>query len=271
MIGKRVLAVIHPGAMGAAVAACLVGRGHEVGWLRTGRSEPTLQRAAQAGLTPFDDLAELLHHTDIVFSICPPHGALEVARELAGFRGIVVDANAISPEAAVLIGRTVTGGGARYVDGGIIGPPPVAAGTTRLYLAGDDGEVANLFAGSPLDAVSLTSAPPAASALKMTYAAWTKTTAALLVSIRRTAAAYGVDDDLVNEWAISQPDLPAAWLRARQQSDEKGWRWSYELAEVGRTFDAVGQPDGFGAAASEVFAESRNEDPPEDPPGAGGH
>ena len=118
------LAVLHPGAMGAAVAACLVGRGHEVGWLRTGRSEATLRRAEKAGLTPYDDLAELLAHADIVFSICPPHGALGVARALAGFGGIVVDANAISPETAVLIGRTVTGGGARYVDGGIIGPPP---------------------------------------------------------------------------------------------------------------------------------------------------
>jgi hypothetical protein len=43
MIGKRVLAVLHPGA--------------EVGWLHTGRSEATSRRAAQAGLTPFDDLA----------------------------------------------------------------------------------------------------------------------------------------------------------------------------------------------------------------------
>jgi 3-hydroxyisobutyrate dehydrogenase-like beta-hydroxyacid dehydrogenase len=119
----------------------------------------------------------------------------------------VVDANAISPETSVLIGRTVTGGGARYVDGGIIGPPPITAGTTRLYLAGDDGQVANLFAGSALDTVSLTSAPPAASSLKMTYAAWTKTTTALLVRSDVTAAAYGVGDDLVNEWAISQPFL----------------------------------------------------------------
>jgi len=261
------LAVLHPGAMGAAVAACLVGRGHEVGWLRTGRSEATLRRAEKAGLTPYDDLAELLAHADIVFSICPPHGALGVARALAGFGGIVVDANAISPETAVLIGRTVTGGGARYVDGGIIGPPPFTAGTTRLYLAGDDGEVANLFTGSALDAVSLTGAVPAASALKMTYAAWTKTTAALLVSIRDTAAAYGVDADLASEWAISQPHLAEAWLRARQQSQEKGWRWSYELAEVGRTFAAVGQPEGFGAAASEVFAASSSDDLP----GVGGH
>src|ERR1700754_4154232 len=200
MGSTRVLAVLHPGAMGVAVAACLVGRGHEVGWLRTGRSEATVQRAAQAGLIPFDDLAELLAHADVVFSICPPHGALDVARDLAGFGGIVVDANAISPETAMLTSRIVTEGGARFVDGGIIGPPPVIAGTTRLYLAGDDGEVANLFAGSTLDAVSLTGAAPAASALKMTYAAWTKTTAALLVSIRDTAAAYGIDDDLVNEW-----------------------------------------------------------------------
>jgi 3-hydroxyisobutyrate dehydrogenase-like beta-hydroxyacid dehydrogenase len=249
-------AILHPGAMGAAVGACLVGAGHEVGWLRTGRSEATLHRAEQSGLTPFDDHAELLNHSDIVFSICPPHGALEVARQLADFRGIVVDANAVSPETSVLIGRTVTGGGGRYVDGGIIGPPPVTAGTTRLYLAGDDGEVASLFAGSAIEVVRLTGASPAASAVKMTYAAWTKTTAALLVSIRRTAAAYGVDDDLVNEWAISQPHLAGAWMQARQQSHEKGWRWSYELAEVGRTFAAVGQPEGFGAAASEVFATS---------------
>ena len=266
MIGKRVLAVLHPGAMGAAVGACLVGRGHEVGWLRTGRSEATMRRAEQAGLTPFDDLGELLARTDIVLSICPPHGALEVARQLAGFPGIVVDANAVSPETSVVIGRTIIRGGARYVDAGIIGPPPITAGTTRLYLAGDDGDVANLFAGSPLDAVGLAGIPPAASALKMTYAAWTKTTAALLVSIRRAAAAYGVDEDLVNEWLISQPHLAGAWLQARQQCDEKGWRWSYELAEVGRTFAAVGQPEGFGAAASEVFAASSSEDPP----GSGG-
>ena len=141
-------------------------------------------------------------------------------------------------------------------------PPPVTAGTTRLYLAGDDSEVAHLFTGSALDVVRLTGAPPAASALKMTYAAWTKTTAALLVSIRRTAAAYVVDDDLLDEWAISQPHLVGAWLQARQQTDEKGWRWSYELAEVGKTFAAVGQPEGFGAAASEVFATSSNEDLP---------
>ena len=163
--------------MGAAVATCLVECGHPVGWLRKGRSGATLQRAKQAGLTAFDDLGHLLANTDIVFSICPPHAALGVAQQLAGFRGIVVDANAISPMTSTLIGRTIAHGGARYVDGGIIGPPPVTAGTTRIYLAGDDGKVAGVFAGSALEAIGLAGAPPAASALKMMYAAWTKTTA----------------------------------------------------------------------------------------------
>jgi 3-hydroxyisobutyrate dehydrogenase-like beta-hydroxyacid dehydrogenase len=92
-----VLAVLHPGAMGAAVAACLVGRGHEVGWLCTGRSEASLHRAEQAGLTTFDDLAELLGRADIVFSICPPHAALEVARRLAVSRGSLWTPTLLAP------------------------------------------------------------------------------------------------------------------------------------------------------------------------------
>jgi hypothetical protein len=65
-----------------------------------------------------------------------------------------------------------------------------------------------LFAGSPLDVGRLTGAPPAASALKLTYAAWAKTRVALLVSIRRAAAALVVQDDLANEWAIYSPTFP---------------------------------------------------------------
>jgi 3-hydroxyisobutyrate dehydrogenase-like beta-hydroxyacid dehydrogenase len=258
------LAVLHPGAMGAAVPACLVGRGHQVGWPRTGRSEQSMKRADKAGLTPFDDLSELLTHADVVFRSARRAQRLRSPNSWWAFTGSWWTPTLLAPMTSRLVGRTVTAGGARYVDGGISGPPPLTARTTRLYLAGDNGEVASLLVGSALDVVSLAGAPPAASALKMTYGAWTKTTAALLISIRRTAAAFGVEDDLTKEWEISQPDLPVAWLRARQQSDQKGWRWSYELAEVGRTFAAVGEPEGFGAAASQTFAASVDERPPAD-------
>ena len=195
--------------------------------MRTGRSEATLRRAEKAGLTPNDDLAELLAHADIVFSICPPHGALGVARALAGFGGIVVDANAISP---------VDGGAHRSHRHRRRRPlrrrrhhrtAPLSRQARPACIWRATTARSRTCSEAPHSTRSVsTGAVPAASALKMTYAAWTKTTAALLVSIRDTAAAYGVDADLASEWAMSQPHLAEAWLRARQQSQEKGWRWA---------------------------------------------
>ncbi len=51
-----------------------------------------------------------------------------------GFTGLYVDANAISPQRAERIAAAVRRGGARFVDGSIIGPPAWKPGTTWLYL-----------------------------------------------------------------------------------------------------------------------------------------
>ena len=118
---------------------------------------------------------------EMILSICPPHAALEIARSLAGSRGLVLDANAVSPATAREIGAVL---GERWADGGIVGPPPDRAGTTRLFLSGPGGEeVAALFAGTRLEAVVLAGSPVAASTVKMAYAAWTKGTAALLLAM----------------------------------------------------------------------------------------
>lgn len=73
------------------------------------------------------------------------------------------------------------------------------------------------------------------------------------VAIRATARELGVEDELLTEWALSLPGLPRKSEQAARTGAERGWRWAYELEEVGRTFAAAGQPDGFGAAAAEVF------------------
>ena len=72
----------------------------------------------------------------MILSVCPPHAALDVARATEGFAGTYVDANAISPMRAAEIAALQP----RFVDGGIIGPPPRAAGETRLYLSGAGAE-----------------------------------------------------------------------------------------------------------------------------------
>jgi 3-hydroxyisobutyrate dehydrogenase-like beta-hydroxyacid dehydrogenase len=237
--------------MGSAVGAALRAQGHEALWASEGRSAASAERADAAGMTDAGSVAALLARAEVVLSICPPHAALETATLAAGYDGLYVDANAVSPDTARVAQAAV---GGRFVDGGIIGPPPWQSGTTRLYLSGDEAaSVARLFGDGPLAAIALDGGVGAASALKMTYAAWTKGTAALLVAVRATARAHGVDDALQDEWALSQPGLADRHERAVESSAENGWRWVAEMREIAQTFAAAGQPDGFHLAAAEVF------------------
>jgi 3-hydroxyisobutyrate dehydrogenase-like beta-hydroxyacid dehydrogenase len=246
--------VLHPGEMGAALGAVLRERGHEVAWAGEARSAATRARAHAAGLRDAGVLDALLARCDVVVSVCPPHAALDVARAVAGYGGVFVDANAVAPATAAAIGRLVEDGGARFVDGGIVGPPPERAGTTRLYLSGAAApEVAALFDGTVVEAPVLGPDPGSASALKMAYAAWTKGTAAMLLAIRAAAQDAGVEDALLAEWERSQPDVPGRLAAAADAAARKGWRWVGEMEEIAATLAAAGQPDGFHRAAAEVF------------------
>jgi 3-hydroxyisobutyrate dehydrogenase-like beta-hydroxyacid dehydrogenase len=154
MVTMATIGILHPGEMGAAVAAALRAGGHDVVWASRGRSAATASRAREADLRDVGSPKVMAGACDIVLSVCPPHGAAGVARELRGFAGIYVDANAVSPATARAIGEIATSGAAAFVDGGIIGPPPREHGTTRLYLSGPAaGEAATVFAGPSLEAV----------------------------------------------------------------------------------------------------------------------
>jgi 3-hydroxyisobutyrate dehydrogenase-like beta-hydroxyacid dehydrogenase len=157
----------------------------------------------------------------------------------------------------------VAAGGASYVDGGIIGPPPARPGDTRLYLSGPlAGQVADLFAGTALAAQVIGAEPGAASAVKMAYAAWTKGTAALLLAARALARAEGVEEALVAEWAGSQPGLPARCGTAARSAAGKAWRWAGEMEEIAVSMAAAGLPEGFHQAAAEIFRRVPRTAPP---------
>ena len=197
-------------------------------------------------------LAALATAADVIVSVCPPGAASAVARDVvaAGFDGIYVDVNAISPATSRSIGTPFD----RFVDGGIVGPPVQSAGATRLYLSGDDApEVAELWAGTPLETRLVDGGAGAASAVKICYAAWTKGSAALLLAIRALAVAEGVDDSLLAEWATSLPGVAAQSDRAATGNAPKAWRFVGELDEIAASFAAHGLPDGFGAAAAAVY------------------
>jgi 3-hydroxyisobutyrate dehydrogenase-like beta-hydroxyacid dehydrogenase len=194
--------------------------------------------------------------SDVILSVCPPHAAVEVARDVAAqrFLGIFVDGNAIAPVTAREIDGIVRAAGATYVDGGIIGPPPDKPGTTRLYLSGDAApRVSALFAGGPLEAPVLPGELTSASAIKMAYAAWTKGSQALLMAVRGLATAEGVDEALLAEWHRSQPDLPKLSDSAAKGTARKAWRWVGEMHEIATAFSSAGLPHGFHRGAEELY------------------
>ena len=137
---------------------------------------------------------------------------------------------------------------------GIVGPPTLGPGRTRLYLSGGEAEsVAGLFAGTDVDARVISGDPGAASALKAAYAGWTKGSAALLLTQRALARAEGVEDVLLAEWRLSLPELEEEYASAARSARRKGWRWVGEMDEIVRSMAAQDLPTGFHEAAAEVF------------------
>jgi 3-hydroxyisobutyrate dehydrogenase-like beta-hydroxyacid dehydrogenase len=255
---NRTIGLLHPGEMGAAIGARLIEAGQQVCWASEGRSASTVERAAAAGLDDAGSLQGLVASCELVISVCPPHAALEVARAVAaaGFGGCYVDANAVSPATALEVERILEASRARFVDGGIVGPPPTRVGTTRLYLSGRDAaEVSDRVAAPEIDVRVVSGRPGDASALKLTYAAWTKGSAALLLTIRAAALASGVEASLLEEWQTSVPGLVDRSIGAARAGSAKGWRWVGEMEEIASMFAALGLPDGFHQAAAAVYAD----------------
>jgi 3-hydroxyisobutyrate dehydrogenase-like beta-hydroxyacid dehydrogenase len=242
--------------MGSAVGATLVAGGARVLWASEGRSDATRARAAELGLEDAGSVREVARASAVIVSVTPPHGALDQARAVAatGFRGLYVDANAVAPETARRIRDVVTATGARFVDGGIIGPANRKPGAARIYLSGDDAPaIAALFGAGPIDGIALDAPAGAASALKMAYAGWTKGSQALLAAMRAFAMAEHVDAALLAEWKISQPELPARSERAFSDNARKAWRFVGEMEQIAAALSAVGLPPGFHEGARDIY------------------
>ena len=250
------IGILHPGEMGSAVGAAARAGGARVIWASAGRGPATRKRADADGLEDVGTLARLARESESILSVCPPANAADVAREIAALRfgGTFVDGNAIAPATTRAVGEIVSAGGARFVDGGIIGPPPRKAGEARLYLSGQGAAaVAAIFKGTMLEAIVLDGPIGAASAIKMAYAGWNKGSQALLLAIRALAVHEGVDAALVAEWARSQPDVTARSERAVSANIRKAWRFVGEMEEIAAAFEAAGLPDGFHDAAGEIY------------------
>ena len=247
-----VIGLISPGQMGASIGAAASHSATRVIWAGDGRSKASHTRASDAGLENGGTIDTLVKDSDIILSVCPPHDAEDVARQVKqrAFPGLFVDCNAIAPEKSRQIAERF--GYQNFVDGGIVGGPAWKSESgTRLYLSGDRSkEIAALFNNSPLETTIIPGEIGAASAMKMVFAAYTKGTTALLAAILGVAEKEGVRNVLESQWG--QPFTEQTHQRVVANS-AKAWRFEGEMQEIAATFENAGLPGGFHEAAAVVF------------------
>lgn len=250
------IGVLHPGEMGVSIAASAIQSGHSVFWVSEHRSTGTRRRAEEQDLIDAGSLLQLCRDCEIIVSICPPHAAEGVARSVveAGYRGYYLDANAISPQRAVRIGKMMEANGIRFTDGGIIGGPAWRPKETWLYLSGKDAKViADCFVNGPLETRVISTETGKASALKMCYAAYSKGTTALLAAILATAESLGVREELSQRWGEDEPGFVEQAEGRTTRVTAKAWRFEGEMHEIASTFQEAGLPGGFHESAAEIY------------------
>ena len=249
--------------MGHAIGRVARDRGCRVLTCLAGRSARTRALAAEAGIEDGGDLAAVVSAADIVLSILPPAEAPGLARAVAacGVSGndrTFVDCNAVAPATTLAVGRAVSSAGFAFVDGGIVGPPPLSQPpaekvATRLYVSGPAAGRLAFLEDERLTVRDLGPEPGRASAVKMCYAALTKGSWTLFAALSTAAHRLGVAEALDREFAESQ-----AAVRERQRAmlprlPLDAGRWIGEMEEIAATLDAAGLPDGFHRAAAEMF------------------
>jgi len=254
------VAIIAPGSMGAGVGAHLRAHGAEVYTCLAGRGTWSGARARTAGMTVVPDDVELVRSVDVLLSIVPPGAAVETAERIAaamtrgGVTPVYAECNAIAPETARAIDRTVAAAGATCVDAGIVGGPPRPGGAgPRVYASGADTSGLVRLRDHGLDVRPIGPEIGQASALKMCYAMWSKGSQALAVGLLVTAALAGVSDPLLAQFRESEPELLTSMERRLPGMPPKAYRWVAEMEEMAKTLRDSGLPDETFMGAARVY------------------
>ena len=244
-----VIGLVSPGSMGSAIAACAQSKGHEIIWASDGRSPRTVGNAVRHGFTDVENLLDVADRADVVLVVGAGWGDWqnEVAHVICvegSFEGTYVDANSLPEAETDAIQEIVHSGGATFVEGVLLGSPPVDPQMSiRGYLNGPGAqEFADLFNNPDIPAMLdanvigthdragylATAETPrrqrgylgradlfewvvmdgSPGVLKMLFTAYSAATHGAVVMANRAARAYGVEDELFYELTNGFPVDP---------------------------------------------------------------
>ena len=253
------IGIMSPGDMGQAVALQLRAKGFNVCTALEGRSDRTRALAREAGLTDAGSIGQLVARCDVVLSIMDPGSAVDFARLAAeglrasGSKTLIVDCNAIAPDTVRQIAGIIEQGGGRFLDGGIIGPPPRGKAKTNLYVSGPGAGNLEQLAGPQLIVHAIGDGISDASALKMCYGALNKGTQALWLEVLIAAQRLGVADLLDQQLQQSQTERYNWALGQFPPLPPKACRWVPEMLEISKTLSAAGMTAKMFEGAADVY------------------
>ena len=253
------IGIISPGDMGHAVAEVLHSTGCRVVTILNGRSELTKIRAKRSNMEDLGNLHEVVSVSDFIFSIMPPEEAESFAKKVAKVINdsdsspVFVDCNAVSPSTTLSIAEVIVGSGAKFLNVGIIGPPPGKGLKTRFYASGRDANLLQFINQNDIKLVLVGDDVLKASAIKMCYAALTKCTMTLHASVLITAELLGISKEVQTEIRASQPfHWDAMHKRVSAFACDAG-RWAGEMDQIADTFASVGVTPYLHKGAADIF------------------
>ncbi|KAF4784764.1 hypothetical protein HER10_EVM0012134 [Colletotrichum scovillei] len=277
---QNYVGILSIGSMGAGIAKLLKARGFIVGTSGHARSPATIRRAEEANVEVLSSDVELVEKASVILSVVPPRDALETARRVVdalhelATRGsrpsnplYYIDLNAVAPSTARGISELFTPvqNSARFIDGSILGEPPVlirdnASGqqtvtpTTatsgvdhspgrwvqpRIPISGPHHITDLSYHGDRLYAALnmryLSSEVGAASGLKMCYTTMFKGYIAVAAQGFTTAERLGLLDVLKDELQLRLPDHLRLAESGVVVTPPKAYRWVFEMEEIART------------------------------------
>ncbi len=238
--------LMSPGDMGQAVAIQIKAKGLNVYTALEQRSERTRVLAREAGITDIGTVARLVAECDVVLSIMNPGAAVDFVREASdalrasGRQTLIVDCNAIAPDTVREIAGLVEQAGGRFLDAGIIGPPPRGKVKADLYVSGPGAADLEQLAGPQFIVHVIGEGIADASALKMCYGALNKGTQALWLEVLIAAERLGVAGILEQQLQQSQADRYSWALGQFSILPPKAYRWVPEMLEISKTLGAAG-------------------------------
>ncbi|KAJ6589799.1 hypothetical protein B0H10DRAFT_2233798 [Mycena sp. CBHHK59/15] len=266
---SHAIALLAPGAMGAAIAARLLAFG--AGTILThldGRSEATIQRARESNMQ-HASYAEIAKRATCIYSVVPPVDAFGVAEAVVGaYRAagnqrelVFVDCNAVNPESVKRMATLFDGTGITFLDGVIIGPPPTDSFNPGIYVSADPKDVAILdefvlmstkFGLNVIPLKGEGAGIGDASALKMAHGGIVKGTIGLftMMILSANAASPSTAEGLLHALNLSQPVFVDLIIRFIPEMLPKAYRFVGEMEEVG---GFVG-PESAGARTFEGLA-----------------